>query len=236
MSTKLQTMGYGSTVVAVNTNRAFAPGTSVVTLSSIFGDNIEFIQAAQSYRYLKIKVLSIIAKAQQKEASIGMLQNYVLVTWTDDTSEQVQQDDSAKTTPCYLIKAKAYHFRPPNATMPLYGSGNQITQYNPREFVICQDIKTETGYALPGRIIFDIAAVSYYTMELKCEFRGRKIMGAEELKLLATIVEKKEKEEAERVAKEKEMVLKEELKLEVQKELFKSQHKSEVEKELLNKD
>lgn len=204
LSTKPQTLGKGSTTVSVTYDDIVGSTLKNYDLADIIGNNTEMTQSAIRYRWMKISRIAVVVYAHNLNTTYP---TYIRLLWTDDTTTNIEKDDSTKLVSSYSTRNRVFMFIPPNASLPITSINTTVKQVNYREWVICDDIfdAVDGKYQLPG--VLQVAPSTddlRIRIEALVQFRGRKELNPESLtRLIQELKIEDEKEENKKKEKEK---------------------------------
>lgn len=207
LSTKPQTLGKGSTRVSVTYDDIVGSTLKNYDLADIIGNNTEMTQSAIRYRWMKISRIAVVVYAHNLNTTYP---TYIRLLWTDDTTTNIEKDDSTKLVSSYSTRNRVFMFIPPNASLPITSINTTVKQVNYREWVICDDIfdAVDGKYQLPG--VLQIAPSTddlRIRIEALVQFRGRKELNPESLTRLIQELKLEDEKEKDK-KKEKERIFK----------------------------
>lgn len=208
LSTKPQTLGKGSTRINVTYDDVVGSSLKNYNIAEIIGQNSEMSQSAIQYRWFRLSRLSIIVYAHNYNSELYPYPTYVRMLWTDDTTTNIEKDDSTKIVSSYSTRNRIFTFIPPNASLPITSVNTSIKQVNYREWVICDDIfdAVDGQYKLPGVVqVAPTADDVRIRIEALVEFRGRKELNAESLARLIDELKIEDKKEEDKKKKKEEI-------------------------------
>jgi hypothetical protein len=163
-SSKIQTLGIGSTSVKVTRFYTYKPTEGYGDfVSYIMTDSVsspEFTRIASDYNYCKLKliVITISPRTQQTDSM-----NFFKVDWNNPTAIDVRYDDNSKLIYTNVTYPKIYKFEPPNILLP---SG--VSNYNFREW----QRTNIANQSLYGFLKVTSAVEFTFQVDTKWTFRG----------------------------------------------------------------
>jgi hypothetical protein len=234
LSTRPQKLGKGSTNINVTYDDVVGSTFKNYNIAEIIGGNSELIQSAIRYRWFRVTRFAVIAYAHNLNSEVNAYPTYIRMLWTDDTTTNIEKDDSTKIVSSYETKNKVFKFIPPNASLPITSVNTSLKQMNYREWVICDDVydSVDGNYKLPGTIQVAPTVDNYrIRIEALVEFRGRKEINSDSLTRIVQVVKKEEEEEEKKMKEREEKIMMNKFKRMKEEEKLKEEMNEEEERD-----